>query len=142
MNDGLWDGISKKEIQKNIEKEKIISTIRKLQENGKKSGDICKELDLNPATYKRWMGIDIFPDSKKTLKWTEEEAVRQVEENALPVELISGFINNKTAAVWKCKKCGTQFKATLLGIRNGTKCYQCKGRKKVEEYLEKTSGRI
>lgn len=137
VNDGLWDGISKKEIQKNIEKEKIISTIRKLQENGKKSGDICKELDLNPATYKRWMGIDIFPDSKKTLKWTEEEAVRQVEENALPVELISGFINNKTAAVWKCKKCGTQFKATLLGIRNGTKCYQCKGRKKVEEYLEK-----
>lgn len=135
VEDGLWDGISEKEMQKETEKKNIILEIQKLQKKGRKSGDICKELNLNPGTFKRWMGIEVYPDPKKVQKWSAEEAVKVIEREALPVELLSGFKDNRTAASWKCKRCGTQFEATLLGLQKGEKCYQCKGRRKVEEYL-------
>lgn len=137
IEEGLWDGISEKEMQKEAEKKNTILEIQKLQKKGMKSGDICKELDLNPATFKRWMGVEVFPDPKKVQKWSEEEAVKIIEKKDLSVELISGFKDNRTAAVWKCKNCGTEFRATLLGLQKGEKCYQCKGRKKVEEYMTK-----
>ena len=135
IDDGLWNGVSEKDVQKNIEKEKIISTIKRMQEKGIKSGDICKELDLNPVTFKRWMGMDVFPDPKVVKKWTAQEAKKLVENNNLPVELVSGFVDRRTAALWRCTQCGMPFDATLCGLENGVKCPQCKGRKKVEQFL-------
>ncbi len=135
IDHGLWNGISDKDIQKEIEKERVISSIRKLQEKGVKSGDICKKLNINPATFKNLLGMEVFPDPKHVKKWSAEEAIKTVKKNELPVELVSDFIDNRTVATWKCKQCGIQFEATLLGLQRGVKCYQCKGRKKVEEDL-------
>ena len=135
IDNGLWDGVSEIDRQRSEEKEQLRIQIIEMQKAGIKSGDICKKLELNPATFKRLMGMDVYPDPKVVVKWSPQEALNVVEKNNLPVELVSGFMDRKTKATWKCKHCGELFEATLIGLESGPKCPQCKGAKKVEEYL-------
>lgn len=137
IDDGLWDGISVGDKIKKEEEKKLIATIEEMWNEGMKSGDICKILCLSNDRFKRLMQLDVFPDPKRVEKWTDEEAEKVIKAKDLPIELVSGFIDRRTNAVWKCKHCGTFFKATLIGLETGPKCPQCKGYEKVEQHLSK-----